>query len=61
VRSRPGLATGVVRALDEARITVDDVEVHRPSRDDVFFALTADDPGPIADPTDHHELKELLV
>jgi hypothetical protein len=30
----------VVRALDAAGITVDDVEVHQPSLDDVFFALT---------------------
>jgi hypothetical protein len=29
-----------VRALDAAGITVDDVEVHQPSLDDVFFALT---------------------
>jgi daunorubicin resistance ABC transporter ATP-binding subunit len=35
-----GLATAVVRALDAASISVDDVEVHRPSLDDVFFALT---------------------
>jgi ABC-2 type transport system ATP-binding protein len=35
-----GLATTVVRALDAAGITVDDVEVHQPSLDDVFFALT---------------------
>jgi daunorubicin resistance ABC transporter ATP-binding subunit len=40
VRSTSGLATTVVRALDEAGITVDDVEVHPPSLDDVFFALT---------------------
>jgi hypothetical protein len=40
VRNRGGLATTVVRALDEAGITVDDVEVHQPSLDDVFFALT---------------------
>jgi ABC-2 type transport system ATP-binding protein len=40
VRSAAGLATTVVRALDEAGITVDDVEVHQPSLDDVFFALT---------------------
>jgi daunorubicin resistance ABC transporter ATP-binding subunit len=37
---RAGLATTVVRALDLAAITVDDVAVHRPSLDDVFFALT---------------------
>ncbi len=40
VRSAAGLASTVVRALDEAGITVDDVEVHQPSLDDVFFALT---------------------
>jgi len=36
----PGLATAVVRALDQAGIAVDDVAVHPPSLDDVFFALT---------------------
>jgi ABC-type multidrug transport system ATPase subunit len=40
VRSGVGLATSVVRTLDQAGITVDDVEVHQPSLDDVFFALT---------------------
>jgi ABC-2 type transport system ATP-binding protein len=40
VRSDDGLATTVVRALDGARVTVDDVIVHRASLDDVFFALT---------------------
>jgi ABC-2 type transport system ATP-binding protein len=40
VPSTTGLATTVVRALDEAGIAVDDVEVHQPSLDDVFFALT---------------------
>ena len=40
VRSGHGLATTLVRALDEAGITVDDVTVHQPSLDDVFFALT---------------------
>jgi ABC-2 type transport system ATP-binding protein len=40
VPSSPGLATTVVRALDRAGITVDDVAVHQPSLDDVFFALT---------------------
>jgi ABC-2 type transport system ATP-binding protein len=40
VRSGSGLATTVVRALDSAGINVDDVEVHQPSLDDVFFALT---------------------
>ena len=40
VRSGGGLASTVVRALDSAGITVDDVEVRQPSLDDVFFALT---------------------
>src|SRR5580693_1067733 len=37
VRSAAGLASTVVRALDAAGISVDDVEVHQPSLDDVFF------------------------
>jgi len=40
VRSGTGLATTIVRTLDRAGITVDDVQVHQPSLDDVFFALT---------------------
>ena len=40
VRNQEGLATTVVRALDEAGILVDDVQVFQPSLDDVFFALT---------------------
>jgi daunorubicin resistance ABC transporter ATP-binding subunit len=40
VRNEPGLATRIVRALDDAGVTVDDVQVHQPSLDDVFFALT---------------------
>ena len=40
VRSEDGLATTVVRALDGAHVTVDDVIVHQASLDDVFFALT---------------------
>nr|WP_202512814.1 ATP-binding cassette domain-containing protein [Streptomyces sp. SID3343] len=40
VDARPGLAGAVVRVLVEAAIGVDDVEVHPPSLDDVFFALT---------------------
>jgi daunorubicin resistance ABC transporter ATP-binding subunit len=42
----PGLATTVVRALDRAAITVDDVAVHPPSLDDVFFALTGHPSSP---------------
>jgi ABC-2 type transport system ATP-binding protein len=48
VRSAEGLASSVVRALDEAGVSVNDVEVHQPSLDDVFFALTghpADEAG----------------
>jgi daunorubicin resistance ABC transporter ATP-binding subunit len=44
VRSRAGLATAVVRALDTAGVEVDDVEVRQPSLDDVFFALTGRGP-----------------
>ncbi|HEX4019039.1 MAG TPA: ATP-binding cassette domain-containing protein [Frankiaceae bacterium] len=40
VPSVSGLATTVVRALDGAGVQVDDVDVHQPSLDDVFFALT---------------------
>ena len=40
VSNEPGLATRVVRELDDAGITIDDVQVHQPSLDDVFFALT---------------------
>jgi daunorubicin resistance ABC transporter ATP-binding subunit len=37
---RHGLVTAVVRALDDAGVAVDDVEIHHPSLDDVFFTLT---------------------
>jgi daunorubicin resistance ABC transporter ATP-binding subunit len=40
VRSSNGLASTVVRALDDAGIAVDDVELRQPSLDDVFFSLT---------------------
>jgi ABC-2 type transport system ATP-binding protein len=36
----PGLATALVRALDATGALVDNIEVRRPSLDDVFFALT---------------------
>jgi ABC-2 type transport system ATP-binding protein len=39
-----GLVTALVRALDGVGATVNDVEVHRPSLDDVFFALTGAEP-----------------
>ena len=53
VSSGSGLASAVVRALDEAGTSVDDVEVRPPSLDDVFFALTghpADEPPDISAP-----------
>jgi ABC-2 type transport system ATP-binding protein len=53
VRSGSGLATQVVRALDDAGIEVDDVEVLQPSLDDVFFALT----GHPSEPTTQPELE----
>jgi ABC-2 type transport system ATP-binding protein len=51
VSARSGLATKVVRALDDAGLSVDDVEVRQPSLDDVFFVLTGssaegEDPEP---------------
>jgi daunorubicin resistance ABC transporter ATP-binding subunit len=42
-----GLASTVVRALDEAGVSVDDVEVRQPSLDDVFFALTGRPSGAV--------------
>jgi ABC-2 type transport system ATP-binding protein len=42
VDSSPGLATAVVRALDSAGVLVDNIEVRKPSLDDVFFSLTGD-------------------
>jgi ABC-2 type transport system ATP-binding protein len=45
VRNQPGMVTAVVRALDAAGITVDDVGVHQPSLDDVFFAVTGHGSG----------------
>jgi ABC-2 type transport system ATP-binding protein len=44
VRSAPGLANTVIRALDAAGALVDDIEVRQPSLDDVFFALTGNPP-----------------
>ncbi len=46
VDTAPGLATALVRALDQAGMLVDNIEVRQPSLDDVFFALTgANVPG----------------
>ena len=52
VRNGGALATTVVRALDAAGIGVDDVQVHQPSLDDVFFALTG---HPAEDADDEEE------
>ena len=56
MRSGSGLATTVVRALDQAGIAVDDVEVHQPSLDDVFFALTGHPTEPDAERDDERAL-----
>jgi len=40
VNAGAGVATAVIRALDAVGAVVDDVAVHPPSLDDVFFALT---------------------
>ena len=56
VRSKGGLASTVVRALDAAGITVDDVEVRQPSLDDVFFALTGR-PAELAEDRDEPSLE----
>ena len=56
VRSGGGLASTVVRALDAAGITVDDVEVRQPSLDDVFFALTGR-PAEMAEDRDETDLE----
>ena len=45
-----GLASTIVRALDQASISVDDVQVRQPSLDDVFFALTGHPPETDAPP-----------
>jgi ABC-2 type transport system ATP-binding protein len=45
VPNTPGLATAVVRALDQAGVLVDNIEVRQPSLDDVFFRLTGNRPA----------------
>ena len=39
----------MIRALDDAGVAVDDLEIHHPSLDDVFFSLTG---HPASDETD---------
>ena len=58
VRSGDGLATAIVRALDEAGITIDDVALRQPSLDDVFFALTG---HPAAEATTDEESTQGIV
>jgi ABC-2 type transport system ATP-binding protein len=53
VVDEPGLASAVVTALGAVGATVDEVAVHRPSLDDVFFSLTGH--GATDDPSDPHE------
>jgi ABC-2 type transport system ATP-binding protein len=61
VSSRNGLATMVVRALDAAGLSVDDVEVHQPSLDDVFFALTGNPAEGDGSEPKSDELEEVAV
>jgi daunorubicin resistance ABC transporter ATP-binding subunit len=57
-----GLVTAVVRALDDAGITVDDVEMQHPSLDDVFFALTGHAAEePVADLSDEAAAQDMLM
>jgi ABC-2 type transport system ATP-binding protein len=60
VRASAGLATRIVRALDESGVEVDEVEVRQPSLDDVFFALTGhptdDDTTPPTNTADELEV-----
>jgi ABC-2 type transport system ATP-binding protein len=50
VQATGGVATTVVRALDDAGVTVDTVAVHQPSLEDVFFALTGDSTHDVGQP-----------
>ena len=54
----------MIRALDDAGIAVDDLEIHHPSLDDVFFSLTghpaSDDTGD-DDENDTDELEEAVA
>jgi ABC-2 type transport system ATP-binding protein len=65
VEARTGLATAVIRALDGAGIAVDDLEIHHPSLDDVFFALTghqaSDETDDDENGNDNDELEEAVA
>jgi ABC-2 type transport system ATP-binding protein len=53
VRSGHGLATLVVRVLDDAGVAVDDIVVQPPSLDDVFRELTGEElPHPVDEEDD---------
>jgi ABC-2 type transport system ATP-binding protein len=54
VDDEPGLASRVVAQLATVGVVVDEVALHRPSLDDVFFHLTghAAETGDVADPSD---------
>ena len=49
-----GIVTTIVRALDDAGVSVDDIEIHHPSLDDVFFTLT----GRPAEPDRRHRRRQ---
>jgi ABC-2 type transport system ATP-binding protein len=53
VRAAGGLASTVVRALDAAGVTVDDLEIRQPSLDDVFFALTGHPADEVEEGAEH--------
>ncbi len=56
IRATAGIASEAVRVLDGAGAAVDDIAVHRPSLDDVFFALTG---NPVDAEPAHSELAEV--
>ncbi len=57
VRPGGGIVTTVVRALDAAGVAVDDIQIHHPSLDDVFFSLT----GAAVPSLTHPTAEELLT
>jgi ABC-2 type transport system ATP-binding protein len=40
VKARPGVIAEAVRLLDDADVQLEDINVHRPTLDDVFLSLT---------------------
>jgi ABC-2 type transport system ATP-binding protein len=60
---REGIATAVIRRLDDAGVEVDDIAIHHPSLDDVFFALTGRraEPDPHADTDADADIENELV